>query len=196
MRNRIVGFKPRGLCARSWKVGVLSSAAFALILSSTAQAGNTNYGYDSLGRVTSVSYPNGSTITYQYDAAGNRTQVVRTRVNGQPVANADAANTAYGAGFTIDPRSNDSDPDGDVLTVTAVTQPGHGTTSFTGAHGAFSEDGLFAFGRGKRLICMDGYDLYETLDRGLSFADVLSRKVRRAAETGNPFLRVRDLFPA
>ena len=34
-----------------------------------------------------------------------------------------------------------------------------------------------AFGRGKRVICMDGLDLYETLDRHLSFADVMSRKV-------------------
>ncbi len=30
----------------------------------------------------------------------------------------------------------------------------------------FSEDGLHAFGRGKRVVCMDGLDLYETLNRG------------------------------
>lgn len=40
-----------------------------------------------------------------------------------------------------------------------------------------------------------GYDLYETLNRGLPLQDVLSLKVRRAAETGFPFIRVRDLFP-
>ncbi|MBB4084032.1 restriction endonuclease [Brevundimonas lenta] len=57
----------------------------------------------------------------------------------------------------------------------------------------FSEDGLHAFGRGKRLICMDGLDLSETLMGGLSLTDVLRRKVRRAAETGQPFVRVRDL---
>jgi len=34
------------------------------------------YAYDSLGRLTSATYPNGVTITYTYDAAGNRTQVV------------------------------------------------------------------------------------------------------------------------
>jgi hypothetical protein len=58
----------------------------------------------------------------------------------------------------------------------------------------FSDDGLEAFGKGKRLICMDGFDLHETLDRGLAFDMVLSRKVRRAAETGFPFASVRDLF--
>jgi hypothetical protein len=42
---------------------------------------------------------------------------------------------------------------------------------------------------------MDGLDLHEMLDRGLSFAAVMQRKVRRAAESGQPFIRVRDLFP-
>lgn len=58
----------------------------------------------------------------------------------------------------------------------------------------FSSEGLDAFGRAKRIICMDGYDLYEMLNRGLSFQEVLSRKVRRAAETGNPFCSIRELY--
>lgn len=57
----------------------------------------------------------------------------------------------------------------------------------------FSRDGLAAFGRGKRLICMDGFDISEMLRRRLSIADVLREKVRRAAETGNPYIPVRDL---
>jgi hypothetical protein len=59
----------------------------------------------------------------------------------------------------------------------------------------FSEDGLHAFGRGKRVICMDGLDLAESLMRELPLNQVLDRKVRRAAETGLAFVRVRDLFP-
>lgn len=58
----------------------------------------------------------------------------------------------------------------------------------------FSTDGLLAFGRAKNLVCMDGLDMYEMLDRPLSFADVLARKVRRAAESGEPFVRIRDLY--
>jgi predicted protein tyrosine phosphatase len=58
----------------------------------------------------------------------------------------------------------------------------------------FSEDGLVAFGRGKRVVCMDGLDIYEMLQKGFLFVDVMSRKVRHAAETGSPFVRVRDLF--
>lgn len=57
----------------------------------------------------------------------------------------------------------------------------------------FTEDGLVAFGAGKSLICMDGLDLSEILISRLSFQEVLSKKVRRAAETGRPFVRVRDL---
>ena len=33
------------------------------------------YAYDALGRLASAAYPNGVTIIYSYDAAGNRTQV-------------------------------------------------------------------------------------------------------------------------
>jgi YD repeat-containing protein len=40
-----------------------------------AQAGTETYTYDARGRVTIVAYPNGITISYAYDAAGNRTQV-------------------------------------------------------------------------------------------------------------------------
>ena len=64
------------------------------------------------------------------------------------------------------------------------------------SNSGFTDDGLVAFGRGKRVICMDGLDLYEMLDREIPLTQVLERKVRRAAETGSPFVRVRDLFPS
>jgi hypothetical protein len=62
------------------------------------------------------------------------------------------------------------------------------------SYSGFTPNGLAAFGRGKRVVCMDGLDLYEMLDKNLSFADVMAKKVRRAAESGNPFVRVRDLY--
>lgn len=58
----------------------------------------------------------------------------------------------------------------------------------------FSPDGLTAFGRGKKVICMDGRDLYDILDRGLNLPDVIERKARRAVETGAPYIPVADLF--
>jgi hypothetical protein len=63
------------------------------------------------------------------------------------------------------------------------------------SNSGFSDEGLIAFGRAKRLICMDGLDLYDVLNRAIPLDQVLNLKVRRSAETGLPFVRVRDLFP-
>jgi hypothetical protein len=63
------------------------------------------------------------------------------------------------------------------------------------SNSGFTDEGLTAFGRGKRVICMDGFDLYEMLDQEIPLTRVLESKVRHAAETGSPFVRVRDLFP-
>lgn len=64
------------------------------------------------------------------------------------------------------------------------------------SYGGFSNDGLIAFchGRPTSIICMDGFDLHEMLDRNLSFQEVISKKVRRAGETGKPLVHVRELF--
>lgn len=62
------------------------------------------------------------------------------------------------------------------------------------SHSGYTSDGLEAFGRNKRLLCMDGLDLYEVLARRLPLGEVIQRKARRAAETGWVFVPVRDLF--
>lgn len=62
------------------------------------------------------------------------------------------------------------------------------------SHSGFTDVGLEAFGRNKRLLCMDGLDLYELLNRRLPLGDVILRKSRRAVETGLVYVPVRDLF--
>ena len=62
------------------------------------------------------------------------------------------------------------------------------------SNSGFSEDGLLAFGRGKSVVCMDGLDLSEMLMKNIGLKWVLSKKVRRAAETGRPFVRLRELI--
>lgn len=57
----------------------------------------------------------------------------------------------------------------------------------------FTDDGLHAFGRGKRLICMDGLDLWESLSGTLPLAETIRRKAAYASQTGEIFARVRDL---
>ena len=53
--------------------------------------------------------------------------------NRVPLAAADTATTAGTTAVVVNVRANDSDPDGDVLTVTAVTQPTSGRVTITGA---------------------------------------------------------------
>lgn len=62
------------------------------------------------------------------------------------------------------------------------------------SYNGFTEDGLAAFGSGKRLVCMNGRDLYDAFQRQIPLREVLRRKIRLAAETGRPYIPVRDLF--
>lgn len=61
------------------------------------------------------------------------------------------------------------------------------------SYSGFSEDAFKAFGSNRRIVCMDGADLCEMFDQDLSFGSVLDLKVRRAAETGRPFVPLREL---
>src|SRR5207253_10172882 len=47
--------------------------------------------------------------------------------NNPPVANNDSASTNEDTPVTINVLANDSDPDGDLLSVASVAAPGHGT---------------------------------------------------------------------
>lgn len=63
------------------------------------------------------------------------------------------------------------------------------------SYSGFTPDGLYAFGRGKRVVCVNGFDLYEALNREIPLPHLLERKVRGAAESGSPFIDIRELFP-
>lgn len=58
----------------------------------------------------------------------------------------------------------------------------------------FTPDGLTAFGKGRRVICVSGYDLYHSLSHGIALPDLLDAKLRHAAETGEPFAEIDRLF--
>ncbi len=60
--------------------------------------------------------------------------------------------------------------------------------------GGFTEEGIHAFGRGRRIIGMDGRDLYHSLERGIPVDRLISSKVRHAAETGQVFAPLEKLF--
>jgi hypothetical protein len=62
--------------------------------------------------------------------------------------------------------------------------------------GGYTEEGLFAFGRGKRVVALEGRDVYEALTRCIGIDELIARKVRRAAETGEVFVPIDILFPS
>ena len=65
------------------------------------------------------------------------------------------------------------------------------------SYSGFSSEGLEAFARGHAtdIICMEGGELWEVMANKFNLAEVLSRKARRAAETGQAFVPVRTLYP-
>jgi restriction endonuclease Mrr len=63
------------------------------------------------------------------------------------------------------------------------------------SYSGFTAEGLHAFGQAKKLICMDGLDIFESMNRQLPLNVVLEKKVRKAAESGRPFVALSDLFP-
>jgi len=65
------------------------------------------------------------------------------------------------------------------------------------SYSGFTPDGLIAFSKGRptRIICVDGLDLWQAIEHQLNFSEVLSRKTRRASESNEAFVSVRDLFP-
>lgn len=52
-----------------------SGLLLATLLSCSAWAGSSEYSYDSLGRLISIQYSDGTLITYTYDNSGNRSVV-------------------------------------------------------------------------------------------------------------------------
>ncbi|MCA9514704.1 MAG: tandem-95 repeat protein, partial [Myxococcales bacterium] len=81
------------------------------------------YGYDSFDYT--VCDPSGACATA-------RVLVLVRPVPDAPRARNDARGTPLDTPVTLDPRLNDDDPDGDPLTVVAVTQPAHGAAANNG----------------------------------------------------------------
>jgi hypothetical protein len=63
------------------------------------------------------------------------------------------------------------------------------------SYNGFTSEGLDAFGRGKKVICVDGFDIFDALNREIPLSHLLEHKVRGAAETGRPHIGIRELFP-
>ena len=109
-------------------------AGLALLLGVSAASpvlADRAYQYDALGRVIKVTdAASGKTIRYHYDAAGNRTSVIAADANTAPVAVNDTASATAGASATLNPLANDTDADGDTLSITGQNAPTGVTVSW------------------------------------------------------------------
>ena len=87
------------------------------------------------------------TYTVSDGSGGSDTATVAvtvTPVNDGPVAVADSDTTDYASPVTIDVVANDTDVDGDTLTVTGSTTPAHGTVSCAGTTCTYTPDAGFS----------------------------------------------------
>lgn len=109
--------------------GVCLSAPITGLASGHAQI-TTAYTYDVLGRLIEVDAPSGSDRIYCYDLVSNRIKVRSSGdctgnppPNNPPTANLDSGSANSTQFFVdIDLISNDTDPDGDTLTLSSIVQ--------------------------------------------------------------------------
>ncbi|MGE5566052.1 MAG: Ig-like domain-containing protein, partial [Parcubacteria group bacterium] len=102
-----------------------------------ASGKTTTYTYDANGNLTKSQDGAGNAVTYTYDANNQlltETHYTVTGTNATPAVTADSLVVpAIGDSITFNPRANDADPDGDPLTITAVSTPTHGTATINAA---------------------------------------------------------------
>jgi len=115
---------------------ITASIFLGMYIGTVALADTLIYTYDALGRLIITSHKNDDDRLYTYDDAGNRTQITvyenGLTGNYPPVCTAMSDVVAYAvtSSWTDVVTSNCSDPEGQTLTLSAVTQPGNGATAY------------------------------------------------------------------
>lgn len=96
----------------------------------SAQHGTATLTGSNISYLPSAGYVGTDTFTYTVSdgQGGSATATVTVTINGRPpIANPDAATTISGTPVTINVVANDTDPDGDALSIPAVGTAAHGT---------------------------------------------------------------------
>ncbi|QEL18583.1 beta strand repeat-containing protein [Limnoglobus roseus] len=115
----------------------------------TAQNGTVTFTGTTVTYTPNANYngPDSFTYTISDGQGGTATATVNvtvTPVNDAPVAVGDSATVSQdGGAVTINVLSNDSDPEGQALTITGVSQPANGTVTISGSGVAYTPNGTF-----------------------------------------------------
>ncbi|MGH7035108.1 MAG: restriction endonuclease [Stellaceae bacterium] len=103
-----------------------------------------------------------------------------------------------GATYLLEAKwHNDRIGNGDLLTFSGkVARKAKWARGLFVSYSGFTEDGLSAFTQGKQtnIVCVGGLDLFHILDGRHDLREVISRKVRLAAESNRAFIPVREIF--
>lgn len=116
------------------QIGQLAEGVIALLGAAGPTSADVQYVYDSAGRMIRATYTNGVVIEYRYDSAGNRREIITSAApNSPPTAANDTATVVASQAVNIQVRDNDTDANGDTLTITGVSSPtGGGTATIMG----------------------------------------------------------------
>ncbi len=117
------------------RAGALAAISFLPFVFASPALAEASYTYDEQGRVTSITYDDGTQVVYTYDEAGNRTEERRTATSGNNAPDAAPDSFTLNEGITslsFDPRLNDTDPESQALTVYSIANGQFGVTSLTG----------------------------------------------------------------
>jgi hypothetical protein len=159
-------------------------------------------GYEDTGVVPGVAYAyrvTASNVVGEGPYCGEASPPVMPATGAPPVAVGDAATTARDVATTIAVLANDSDPDGDPLRITALTQPASGVAVDNGdGTVSYSPNGGFAGGDGFGYTVSDGHGGTATATVSLTVSTATAAPPQFGHDTivdfsatgGEPFIRV------
>jgi YD repeat-containing protein len=135
---------PKQHCG-AWLIGlVLVISGIGPLIAWSGTPGTESYTYDALGRLVTITSPDGTQSTYQYDAAGNR-QAISTGVDVTPPSVPSGLTaTAVSASQINLSWSGSTDTGGSGLRGYKITRNGSALVSTTSTATTYSDTGLVA----------------------------------------------------
>jgi YD repeat-containing protein len=185
----LADIRPAAVATDRWEWRIYDKAD-RLVETIDATGAATVYAYDGASRlISTTSYASllsAATLTGFKTAPPSMIQTpgggaavafaAAAAANTGPAAATDTVTTTRDVTFSFNPRANDVDPDGDVLTITAVTQGAHGVVTFT--------DGMITYKPAAGYVGTDTFGYTISDGRGGSASGTVNMTVAAPANSG------------